>query len=58
MQLLVGKSCFADFFSGKAKKSNRCSPKIKARQMTCGFCNEIYSLDEENLKEILNSLEN
>jgi molecular chaperone Hsp33 len=30
----------------------------KGATMTCGFCNETYSLDEENLKEILSSLEN
>lgn len=30
----------------------------KGATMTCGFCNETYSLDEENLKEILRSMEN
>jgi molecular chaperone Hsp33 len=30
----------------------------KGATMTCGFCNETYSLDETNLKEILSSMEN
>jgi len=30
----------------------------KGATMTCGFCNETYRLDEENLKEILSAMEN